>query len=80
MGSPEWLAAHKKLAQLKLQYRPPPQNTYTPFQGTDETGKPVVRPFNTKTGQFGAVADVAPKVAGGAAVAPRPRRRARTPI
>lgn len=38
-----------------------PQQSFTPFQGTDADGKPVVRPFNTKTGQFGAVADVAPK-------------------
>lgn len=39
----------------------PPADSYTPFQGTDATGKPVVRPFNSRTGQFGPVADVAPK-------------------
>lgn len=49
----------------------PPQPSYTPFQGTDPTtGAPVVRPFNTKTGQFGPAADVAPK--GAASVGGKP--------
>lgn len=59
VGSKEWQDAERFKASL----RPTPQQTFTPFQGTDESGKPVVRPFNTKTGQFGPVADVGPKAA-----------------
>lgn len=67
IGSPEW----KEAERFKASLRPAPQPSYTPFQGTDPTtGNPVVRPFNTKTGAFGAPADVAPKLGASGLAAP----------
>lgn len=68
-GTPEFYDMKKREAQIAAQYgyHPPVQGSFTPFQGTDKDGNPIVRPFNTRTGQFGAPADVFPKAGGGGA-------------
>lgn len=66
-GTQGYYDMKKKEAQIGAQYgyHPPVQGSFTAFQGTDAQGNPVVRPFNTRTGQFGEPADVLPKAASG---------------
>lgn len=63
---PDPIAVHSANRDYDVKHPLPVNPSYTPFQGTDAAGNPVVRPFNSKSGQFGPVADVAPKAAAGA--------------